>query len=204
MPALRKAEGDQVESARRGRAEGQASASRPGACTPRARPPGTPAALRLVGLQGRQRLERVENFPFVLLLQLWRSVDTRLGTVAGDASALHQGLDIICLERLVLNEPVGDAVKRVEVLLEELLGALVAAHDDFTHFLVNLSGCLLGIVWPRVEVPSEENLSLRSPEGQGAEFAAHAPAAHHGPCRLGGPLDVIGRARANLIEDEFL
>src|SRR4051794_9750604 len=168
-----------VETAGLDRAAGQAGARQR-----------TRAALALGGglLDGERRSAR----------RLVGTEDLLLG-LAGE-----QRLELLLLDRLALDEDLGDDLERVLVVGEDVLGALVRALDDPPDLVVDLPGDLVGVVGLGRELAAQERLAVVVTEDARAEPLTHAEAHDHLLGRRRDLLEVVGGAGRDLAEDDLL
>src|SRR6185369_15216833 len=131
-----------------------------------------------------------------------------LGGCRGRAWDAAQGpqdlVDVGAVERLALEERLGDAMERGDVASEEQLRALVGVHQEPADLGVDLDGRGLRVIHPLGEVAAAEDLFVLLAEGHGTELLAHAPLADHLPGELGGPLDVVAGAGGDASEHQLL
>src|SRR4051812_12002102 len=149
-----------------------------------------------------------------------RAVALALGVLAGDGrggrgrrlgaedvllrSALEERLELVLLDRLALDEDLGDGLEPVAVLLEDPAGAAVGVLDDAADLVVDLAGDLVGVVGLGGELAAEEGLRVVVAEDARAELLAHPEAHDHLLGRGGDLLEVVRRARGDLVEDDLL
>src|SRR6185437_5859765 len=118
--------------------------------------------------------------------------------------AVEQCLELLLLDRLALDEDLGDLCQVVFVLGEDRLGAMVGRLDDAAHLVVDLARDLIGVVGLGGELPAEEGLAMLVAEHARPQLVGHAETHDH---LLGGGghlLQVIGSAGGNLVEDDLL
>ena len=87
---------------------------------------------------------------------------------------------------------------------EQVLGRLIAGVDDIPHLAVDLGGDVFGVVADVVEIAPEEGLALILSVDDRAELFAEAVAGDHALGELGGPLEVVGGAGGDIVEDQRL
>src|SRR4051794_20397249 len=116
----------------------------------------------------------------------------------------EQRLELVLLDRLALDEDLGDDLERVLALGQDVLGALVRALDDAADLVVDLAGDLVGVVGLGGELPAQERHPVIVAEHARAEALAHAEAHDHLLGRRGDLLEVVGRAGRDLLEDDLL
>ena len=112
-------------------------------------------------------------------------------------------VDLVRAQDLLLEQGLGDPDELVLVLLDELLGPAVVAHDDLLDLVVDALGRPLAEVLVHGQVAAEEDEVVALAEGQRAEVG-HAPLADHLAGDLGGLLEVVGRAGGRLAEEDHL
>src|SRR5262245_57242397 len=113
-------------------------------------------------------------------------------------------VDVGAIKGLALEKRLRHPVEDRQVPAQQHLRALVRLENDAPHLAVDLHGRALGVADLLREVAAEEDLLLLLPEGHRAELVAHAPLAHHLARQLGGALDVVARAGAELRQDQLL
>src|SRR5262249_5075953 len=122
---------------------------------------------------------------------------TRLLQRLAGEDRLHVGP----VQRLPLEQGLGDPVQRGLVLRQEVLRPLVLGGHDLPDFVVDVDGGLLGEVpRPVPELAAEEHLLLVLAQSQRPELLAHAPLAHHAARELGGGFVVALRAAGDLVD----
>src|SRR5690606_1376631 len=99
--------------------------------------------------------------------------------------------DVVTLERLDLDERVGQRLELVPVLGEDAAAELVRLVDRAADLLVDLLGGALGVVALLGVVAAEERRGLAAPEGARAHPVAHAPLRDHGAGDLRHLADVV-------------
>ena len=125
--------------------------------------------------------------------------ENRLAGLAGE-----QALELVLVDRLALDQKLGDLVELVDVLGEDGSGPLVRFLDDAADLVVDLARDLLGVVGGGGHVTAEEGHVMLSPEHTRSELLAHAVAHDHVLGRLGDFLEVVGGPGRHLVEDELL
>src|SRR4051794_30282333 len=149
-----------------------------------------------------------------------RSVALALGVLAGDRrsgrgrslraedvllrAALEERLELVLLDRLALDEDLRDGLEPVAVLLEDPAGAAVGVLDDAADLVVDLAGDLVGVVGLGGELAAEEGLRVVVAEDARPELLAHPEAHDHLLGGGGDLLEVVRRARRDLVEDDLL
>src|SRR5215210_1083186 len=121
-----------------------------------------------------------------------------------DGVLLDQALQVLGVHGLVLDQLLGELVQEGAVPDQEVLGGVVGLVHDAPYLLVDLEGDLIGVVRLGVEVASHEDLLLLLAEGKRPELLAHPEACDHLASGLGHPLQVVGGACGDLIEDHPL
>src|SRR5262249_9586326 len=120
-------------------------------------------------------------------------------------AALEDGLDLLGVERLALDERVGERVELLAAERQELADLAVLLLDDPADLLVDLDRGLLGVVLlARAVVAAEEDLLFLLAVRERPELLAHAPLAHHLARDVRRLLDVVARARRHAAEDDLL
>src|SRR4051812_50081734 len=89
----------------------------------------------------------------------------------------EQGRELLLLDRLALDEDLGDRAQLVAVLGEQVLGALVRGLDDAADLLVDLARDLVRVVGLRRGLAAQARLAVGVGEDPPAEPLA--PAATH-------------------------
>src|SRR5688572_27608737 len=110
----------------------------------------------------------------------------------------EQRLELLALDRLALEQQLGDVGERLAVLGEDVLGLLVGALDDAADLVVDLARDLVGVVGLGGELAPEERLPVVVAEYARAELLAHAEAHDHLLRRRRHLLEVVRRARGDL------
>src|SRR6478672_9323467 len=143
-------------------------------------------------LGGRRRRRRLD------VLGRLGAENVLLGT------ALEQGLELVGLDRLALDEDLADRPEVLAVLREDVLGALVGGLDDPADLVVDLARDLVGVVGLGRELAAQERLAVVVAEHARAEALAHAEAHDH--LLRGGRdlLEVVRGAGRDLAEDDLL
>src|SRR4029453_7843585 len=77
--------------------------------------------------------------------------------------ALEQGLELLALDGLALEEDLGDRRQRLAPLGQDVLGLLVRALDDAADLVVDLARDLVGVVRLGAELAAEERLARGMP-----------------------------------------
>ena len=93
--------------------------------------------------------------------------------------AREQPLELVLVDRLALDEELGDLVQLVHVLAEHLARALVRLLDHAADLVVDLARDLLGVVRLGAHVAAEERHVVVAAEHARAELLAHAVAHDH-------------------------
>jgi hypothetical protein len=75
------------------------------------------------------------------------------------ALPFEQRLELLALERLALDEDLGDRLERRAVLAEDVLRGLMGALDDAADLVVDLARDLVGVVGLGAELAAEERCS---------------------------------------------
>src|SRR5256885_6534623 len=115
-----------------------------------------------------------------LLLRLRRgSGGLLLGEDGRLVLACGEPLELIAVDRLALDEDLGDAVELLHVLAEHRERELVRLFDDAADLVVDLARDLLGVVGLSAIVAAEERLVVAVTEDARAELLAHAEAHDH-------------------------
>ncbi|MBS1121239.1 MAG: hypothetical protein H6Q90_3467 [Deltaproteobacteria bacterium] len=104
------------------------------------------------------------------------------GHRAVDLAATQQRIDVIAIDRLVLEQRLGDQLELLAVIAEDLGRTLVLLNDDPSNLGVDPACGVLAEGRAAREVTAEEDLLLAAREVERAELVAHAP--------LGGGLPV--------------
>src|SRR4051794_36660866 len=115
-----------------------------------------------------------------------------------------QGRELLLLDRLALDEDLGDRAQLLAVLGEQVLGALVRGLDDAADLVVGRGGDLVGVVGLGRELAAEERLAVVVAEDARTELLAHAEAHDHLLGRRRDLLEIVGRAGGDLAEDDLL
>src|SRR3954468_150907 len=116
----------------------------------------------------------------------------------------EQALELLLLDRLALDEDLGDRAQLLAVLGEELLGALVRGLDDAADLVVDLARDLIGVVGLGRELAAQEGLAVVVAEDARTELLAHAETHDHLLGRRRDLLEVVRRAGGDLAEDDLL
>src|SRR5436190_308135 len=103
------------------------------------------------------------------LLRL-RAEDLALG-LAGE-----QGLELLALDRLALEEDLRDRLQLGAVVGQDVLGRLVRALHDAADLVVDLARDLVAVVRLGGELAPQERLTVVVPEHARAKLLAHAEA----------------------------
>ena len=85
-----------------------------------------------------------------------------------------------------------------------LAGHLVGLVDHPADLGVDLLGGLVGVLLAHAVVAAHEGLRRVVAEGERTQVLAHAVLGDHAPGRLGGPLQVVGRAGGDVVEADLL
>ena len=122
------------------------------------------------------------------------------GLVAGPEDlvrivARDEGLELLAVDGLFLDEQQGDLVQLVAVLGQDRLAVHVGLVHDPADLDVDLLGGLVGVLLAHAVVASHEGLSGIVAEGERPEVLAHAVLSDHAARGLGGPLQIVGGAR---------
>src|SRR5262245_25195817 len=126
----------------------------------------------------------------------------RRGFLEG-AGAENAG-DLLTVEGLALEQGARKRVELLDIVLEDLLGAARALHDDPLDLAVDQQGSLLAVVLLPGHLAAEEDVLLVLAEGERPELVGHAPLADHLARHLGGLLEVITSAGRLLIQHDLL
>ena len=118
-----------------------------------------------------------------------------LGHVGED---LH---DLGRVERLLLDEGVGQAVERLAVHDEDVAGLVVGLVDEQADLGVDLGRHVVGVVGLVADVAAEEHLAVVLAELLGADLVGHAVLGDHRAGDCGGFLDVVLGAGGGIPED---
>src|SRR5579863_1274121 len=117
----------------------------------------------------------------------------------GQRLSVHQELNFIRVQDLALEQILRDPDQRVAIRGEDVLGALVAMHNELLHFLVDLDRGVLAEVALGGEIPSQEDFLLVLAEGQGTQ-ARHPEFAHHAAREFRRLLDVVAGAGGDVVQ----
>src|SRR5208283_4757879 len=120
------------------------------------------------------------------------------------ALAGEQRQELLLLDRLALDEDLGDLHQIAVVLGEDVPRALVRGLDDPADLVVDLARYLIGVVGLGRELAPEERLTVIVAEHARPELVAHSEPHDHLLGRRGHLLDVVGRAGRDLAEHELL
>ena len=125
--------------------------------------------------------------------------------VAGLGEALLDQLgDLAAVDRLVLEQRLGDQLEAAAVLGDQLGGPLLLLGEDAGDLLVEqLGGVVAVLAAARHQVLAEEHLLLAAPRHR-ADAVAHAPLADHPAGDAGGLLEVVGGAGVEVVEHDLL
>src|SRR5688572_17414991 len=96
--------------------------------------------------------------------------DGRDRTPAVPPELLHQRVNLRAVQRLLLEEPLGELVQELKIRVQQFLGPEITGLDDAPDLGVDLDGRALGIIDLLGEIPSEKNLLLFFTEGHGSEL----------------------------------
>src|SRR5438876_3012658 len=107
--------------------------------------------------------------------------------------ALHQQLHFVGVDDFPFEQRLGDALKNVSVVREDVLGLLVAAVNDALHFLVDLDGGVFRIIAMLRDFAAEEDGFIFLAVSQRTQLA-HAPSAAHVRPNFGGSSKVVAPA----------
>src|SRR5829696_1187456 len=160
------------------RPRGRGALRMPGRATPE---PGVWLSLRQVGLLGQPEAARLRRAAGQAGARE-RARDVAAGAVGrrGQLGALgraagrrrvgsedllrglagEQGLELLALDRLPLEQQFGDLRERLPVLGEDVLGLLVGALDDAADLVVDLARDLVGVVGLGGELAAHERLAV--------------------------------------------
>ncbi len=116
-----------------------------------------------------------------------------------DLAKLEDLQDVPALDRLVLEEGLGDLVQGGAALADDLLRPVVLLGDDPLDLDVDPAGGLLRDVLRAGDVAAKENGVVVAAVGDRPE-GAHAPVAHHVPGDRGDLDDVAGRAARDVAQ----
>src|SRR3954452_3030162 len=105
-------------------------------------------------------------------LRALRQVGPQLGLLG----ALQQRLELLALDRLALEQQLGDRLQRVAMRPQDVLRDLVSALDDAADLVIDLAGDLVAVVRLGTELAAEERLPVIVAEDARAELLAHAEA----------------------------
>ncbi len=111
---------------------------------------------------------------------------------------------LVAGQRLVLEQLQHEIVQHVPVLDQDLPRLVVSRLDEPAHLVIDGRGNLLGIVARMRHLPAEERLTVAGAELPRAQALAHAVLDNHAARDGRRLLDVVGRARGRLVEDQFL
>src|SRR4051812_38714827 len=153
-----------------------------------------PRGLAAGALGGRRRPRDVRR----------RGDGVGVGEDLGLRLAGEQRDELLLLDRLALQEDLGDRLEAAAMLGEEVLRALVGGLDDAADLVVDLARDLVGVIRLGRELAAEERLTVVVAEHARAEALAHAEAHDHLLRRRGDLLEVVRRAGRDLAEDDLL
>src|SRR3954453_4188379 len=131
----------------------------------------------------------------------------QLGLLAPDLGlglAVEQRDELLGLDRLALEQQLGDRLQALAMLGQDVACDLVRALDDAADLVVDLARDLVAVVRLRAELAPEERLPVVVPEDARAELLSHAEAHDHLLGRRRDLLEVVRRARGDLAEDDLL
>src|SRR5207342_2503286 len=131
-----------------------------------------------------------------------------LGLLVGEdllgCLAREQPLELVGVERLVLDQDLRHRLELGDVRGQHLAGPLVGRLDDAADLVVDLARDLLGVVGLVAEVATQEGLRRVAAEGARPELLGHAPAGDHPLGGVGRLVEVVLGAGRDLAEDELL
>src|SRR5882724_3461515 len=113
-------------------------------------------------------------------------------------------LEVLAGQRLLLQQLEDQVVQHVAVGVQDLPGLGVRGLDERAHLLVDLVRDLERVVRRVAHGPAQERVALVLAVAHRAEPRAHAVLGDHRAGDLGGLVDVAGRARGRLVEDQLL
>src|SRR5579884_377904 len=116
----------------------------------------------------------------------------------------QEGLELLLLDRLALDQDLGQLGQRRAVLGQDVLGLDVGRFDDPSDLVVNLASDLVRVIGLGAELAAQKRLAMIVAEDPGAQFLGHPESHHHLLCGLGHLLQVIGGTGGHLIEDDLL
>src|SRR5438093_7724122 len=154
-------------------------------------------------LRGRRRGLRPLAFFRLLALRLlsgrrtrWRHVGTSRGGRDRQAfvALVEQAVELLGLERLLLDELVHDQVELVAVLREHVVRAQSRALDDVVHLGVDDLRHVLRVVPLLLDLATEEDQLVALAVLQWPELLAHAELRDHLARHVRRLLDVVARA----------
>src|SRR5438093_384130 len=110
----------------------------------------------------------------------------------------------LAVERLLLDQSIGECVQLLAALGEDLERDVVRLVDQLTHLCVDLERDGIGVIGRRAPVAAEEHLSLLHTERPGPDRVGHAVLRDHLSRHLRRPLDVVDRSRRDVARDDLL
>src|SRR5205823_3589379 len=150
-----------------------------------------------------RRLALLDRSLATLWLSLARASRRRALAARGE-DAGEERLELLALDRLLLDEQPRKPIQHGALLGESLLGPVVRAVDDFPNLFVDLRRHLIGVVALLADLAAQEDHLLLLTEGQRAELVAHAVLRNHRAGKVGGLLDVVGGTGGRVTEHDLL
>ena len=112
--------------------------------------------------------------------------------------------DLLLVEGLLLEQLEHQVVEHVAVVDQDLPRLVVRGLDQPAHLLVDDLGDPLGVVALVTHVAPEERARRAPAQPDRADAGAHAVLRDHRAGDRGGLLDVVGRTRRRVVEDQLL
>src|SRR5579863_2377719 len=107
--------------------------------------------------------------------------------------ARHDVLELLLIDRLVLNEGIRHRMQLVESAGQDLPGALEVALDDAAHFFVDRMRSAIRHLLVLSDAAAKEDLARLLRVRQGSELVGQAPLRDHVARELRGTLDIVRR-----------
>ncbi len=128
--------------------------------------------------------------------------DTRAVHPAGTVA--DQLFDFADREDLALDQGFGQPFELVAMSFEQPVSAFVGFAEDPADFLVDKLRGVLGVVARLAHLAAEERVFLGVADEDRPDAVAHSALRDHQPGQPGGPLEVVGDAGREVVEDEAL
>ena len=117
---------------------------------------------------------------------------------------VEQRLARLALNRLALQQHAGHEVHLLAMAVQYFVGAVVRVLHDARHLVVDALGRLLRVVLRVAVVAAQEHLVVRLAEHLCAQLGAHAVLRDDGAGHLRGALEVVARARGDVVAEDLL